>query len=135
MNLTHTHHHTAIEVRELDGAVVWYRDHLGLRFERSFELPEAGIKIAYMVSDALRIELLERSVRSSEESADTGAQEFRPSMHICFEVDDIESAAAELRRRGVDFAQAPRRIDPAGVKNLWIRAFEGHLIEFLEVLG
>lgn len=132
MNLTQTLHHTAIEVRDLDGAIGWYRDHLGFQFERRFELAYAGIAIAYMTSDALRIELLRRA---EGEDASAATEGFRPSMHICFAVDDIDAAAAELRRRGVEFAQEPKLIEPAGVKNLWIRAFEGHLIEFLEVVG
>ncbi len=132
MNLTHTLHHTAIEVRDLDGAIDWYRDYLNFRFERRIELVDAGIEIAYMVSDALRIELLRRAEEGDTSEA---TNRFRSSMHICFAVDDVDAAAGELRRRGVEFAQEPKLIAPAGVKNLWIRAFEGHLIEFLEVLG
>lgn len=155
-------HHVAIDVADIDGAIDWYRDYLGFQFERRFELPDAGISIAYMKSEALRIELLRRgesrvdagfveggdssapstqappggasAVSSSLRAAQSRA-DFRPSMHICFEVDDIEAAAGELRRRGVEFAQEPKLIPPAGVKNLWIRAFEGHLIEFLEPVG
>lgn len=129
--ITRTLHHTAIEVRDLDGAIAWYRDHLDFTFERRFELADAGIAIAYMVSDALRIELLRRAGEQESTHPPGG---FRPSMHICFEVDEIDAAADELRRRGVAFAQEPKMIEPAGVKNFWIRAFEGHLIEFLEVL-
>lgn len=125
-------HHTAIEVRDLDGAIAWYRDHLDFTFERRFELADPGIAIAYMVNDALRIELMRRAEEGNQIPSNTG---FRPAMHICFEVDDIEAAAGELRRRGVLFAQEPKLIAPARVRNLWIRAFEGHLIEFLEVLS
>lgn len=170
--LTRTLHHVAIEVDDLDGAIAWYGDYLGFRFERRFELPDAGISIAYMTSAALRIELLRRGTEremprrpaaressggDSPEGGSSGSankparddtrdersissatrtrEEFRPSMHICFEVDDIELAADELRRRGVEFAQEPKLIPAARVKNLWIRAFEGHLIEFLEPVG
>lgn len=126
-----TLHHTAIEVHDLDGAIAWYRDHLAFEFERRFELADAGIAIAYMVNDALRIELLRRAEKAESEESDDG---FRPSMHICFEVDDVDSTADELRRRAIELAQEPTLIEPAGVKNFWIRAFEGHLIEFLEVL-
>ena len=129
MNLSASLHHTAIEVADLDVAIEWYTAHLDFTFERRFELPDAGIEIAYLTSDALRIELLKRA-----DGATSTAEEFRPSMHICFEVDDIEEAADELRRRGVDFAQEPKLIEPARVKNLWIRDHEGHLIEFLEPL-
>ena len=126
--MTRTLHHVAIEVADLDGAIAWYRHYLDFRFERRFELPDAGISIAYMTGDALRIELLRRS------QAQPG-EDVRPGMHVCFEVDDIELAADELRSRGIELAQEPKLIAPAGVKNLWIRAFEGHQIEFLEPVG
>lgn len=128
MRLTTTLHHAAIEVSDLDAAIAWYSEHLEFVFERRFELPEVGIEIAYLTSDALRIELLRRPFGPAPEG-------FRAPMHICFEVDDIEQAAEELRRRGVEFAQEPKRIEPARVKNLWIRDHEGHLIEFLETVS
>jgi len=121
-------HHTAIEVQDLESAIEWYRSMLDFVFERRFELPDARIEIAYMTTDSFRIELLKRadSVREPEG--------FRPSMHICFEVDDIHAAEVELDGKGVEFAQRPKLIEAARVRNLWIRDHEGHLIEFLEPL-
>lgn len=129
MRLTETLHHTAVEVADLDAAIEWYSGYLDFVFERRFELPESGIEIAYLTSAALRIELLKRSSGPAREP-----EGFQAPMHICFEVDDIEQAAAELRRRGVEIAQEPKLIEPARVKNLWIRDHEGHLIEFLETV-
>jgi catechol 2,3-dioxygenase-like lactoylglutathione lyase family enzyme len=122
------HHHTAIEVQDLEAAIEWYGSKLGFVFDRRFELPEAQIEIAYMTTDSFRIELLRRADSVPE------PERFRPSMHICFEVDDLNAAEAALERKGVEFAQRPKLIGPARVRNLWIRDHEGHLIEFLEPL-
>ncbi|MEX1055192.1 MAG: VOC family protein, partial [Rhodothermales bacterium] len=70
-------HHTAIEVRDLDGAVEWYGSKLGFVFERRFALPEAQIEIVYMPTDSFRLELLMRADSVPEPEG------FRPSMHIC----------------------------------------------------
>ena len=123
-----TLHHAALEVRDLDAAIEWYREKLDFAFERRFELPEARIEIAYVKNEALRIELLKREDPVAEPEG------FRPGMHICFEVPDIEAAASALEERGIEFAQRPKLIGPARVRNLWIRDHEGHLIEFLELL-
>jgi catechol 2,3-dioxygenase-like lactoylglutathione lyase family enzyme len=134
MNLTDHLHHVAVEVADLDAAVKWYEEHLDFVFERRFRLEESTIEIAYLTTPTFRIELLRRGdgdrARRSPDSPPP--VERRQPMHICFQVDDIEAAAEELRRRGIEFAQEPRLIEPARLKNCWIKDPEGNLIEFVE---
>ena len=52
-------HHYGVAVADLEGAVAWYRDVLGLRVETRFSLPEVPLDIVKLVSDAgVRVELL-----------------------------------------------------------------------------
>jgi hypothetical protein len=46
----------------------------------------------------------------------------------------VAAAAAELKRRGVAFAQEVTVIAPAKVKNCWILDPAGYRIEFVERL-
>jgi len=52
------------------------------------------------------------------------------SKHIGFLVTDLEATAQELRARGVEFVMEPNTVEPAGVKNFWIKDPAGTLIEF-----
>lgn len=134
MTLSDRLHHVAVEVSNLDAAIAWYEDYLEFTFERRFRLEEAQIEIAYLSTSAVRIELLRRGVDRRSASSG-GAAEPAQRMHICFDVDDIEAAADELRRRGIRLAQEPRFIEPANLKNCWIEDLEGNLIEFVESLA
>ncbi len=51
--------------------------------------------------------------------------------HFGLRVDDLDEAAAELRRRGADFTMEPSTIRP-GVKIAFVRAPDGVRIELLE---
>lgn len=133
MNPTARFHHVAIAVSDLDRSIAWYRDKLDCRLQRRFALPEVGIRIAYLATEAgVRIELIERS-RPPE-----GGFAGRPSSgadHLCFHVTSIDAVATELAGRGVEFVQPPKTIPEAGVRNCWIRDEAGGLIEFVEELG
>lgn len=129
MHLTQHLHHVAIGVNDLDASIRWYEQYLGFTFERRFTLPEAGLAIAYLASDAVRIELLQR------DGVTVAPADGPQPTHICFEVADVEAAAREMQRRGIDFLQEVKVIPPAGVKNCWIRDNTGTSIEFIERIG
>ena len=101
--------------------------------KKRFTLADAKLEIVKLISDAgVRIELLSRMERiKSTHEQDLMAP---GSKHICFETDDVEKTAAELRRRGVRITQEPKVIWESNEKNLWIADCEGNLIKFIEEL-
>jgi len=52
-------------------------------------------------------------------------------VHIALEVDDLDSAAAELKRRGADFAIEPTLVNPV-TKAAFINAPDGMQVEILQ---
>jgi catechol 2,3-dioxygenase-like lactoylglutathione lyase family enzyme len=90
-------HQIALYARDLDEAITFYRDTLGGRFLEKFDPPG----LAFFDYSGVRL-LLEK----------TG-----PKGTMYFRVDDIESAADDLRSRGVKFTQDPQLIhkDESGV--------------------
>lgn len=127
-------HHFALVVEDLDAAVTWYRDMLDFDEERAFGFPEAGVRIAHLVTaSGVRVELIEQ--QGSAPSPDTGRGVFealytRGVKHVGFLVKDIESTLAHLREKGVEVVLDVTTVEPAGVQNFWVRDNSGNLIEF-----
>jgi len=137
MKIANRMHHFALGVKNLDESVRWYEEKLDFKVERRFGFPEAGTEIAHLLCDGLRLELLARE--GSVAGPDVGRDPFEALLtegakHIGFLVDDIQEAAAELQRRGVELVAPPTVVEPAGVANLWIRDPSGTLIEIAQHL-
>jgi methylmalonyl-CoA epimerase len=94
--------HVAVVVENLDAALGFYRDTLGINPSRVLDFPREGVKIAFLPlggPGGSEIELLEPtdptgSVARFLEKRGQGLH------HICLEVPDIERALAELKAGG-----------------------------------
>jgi methylmalonyl-CoA/ethylmalonyl-CoA epimerase len=91
--------HVAIAVKDLEGAIAFYRDVIGLQLRDIEEVPEQKVKTAIFGEGTGRIELI------CPTSSDSGVARFLEKRgeglhHICIEVDDIDAAMAELRTAG-----------------------------------
>ncbi len=98
----------AINVKDPERAVAFYRDKLGLRL--LFQAPPA---LAFFDCGGVRL-MLDRPA----------APEFdHPSSVLYFLVDDIEAAHRELAGRGVAFRDAPHKIADLPDHELWMTFF------------
>ncbi|HEX6798841.1 MAG TPA: methylmalonyl-CoA epimerase [Ktedonobacterales bacterium] len=103
--------HVAIVVRDLDAALRFYRDTLGIAPSRVIDFPGEGVKIAFLPlggPGGSEIELLEPT------DPDSGVARFLEKRgaglhHICLEVPDIERALAELQAAGTPVLDASPR--------------------------
>jgi methylmalonyl-CoA/ethylmalonyl-CoA epimerase len=98
----------AVPVKDLDRAVGFYRDVLGLRF--LFQAPPG---LAFFDAGGIRL-LIERPLE--EEFA-------HPSSVIYFKVDDIETTHRLLLERGVAFRREPHLIAKLPDHDLWMAFF------------
>lgn len=132
MILSQHFHHVGIAVTDLQAALQWYCQKLDLTVEKRFTLEEARVEIVKLISPGgARVELLKSFDEDSFVAG--GARVVAPrAKHLCFEVDDIEEAADELRRRGIELVQEPKVIEESREKNCWIVDHEGNMIEFIE---
>src|SRR6185436_6500824 len=102
-------HHVAVIVRDLDAALGFYRDRLGLPVELVTPIPSDGVTIAFLPVGESKIEL----VMPTDPS--TGVARFLESRgegfhHVCFEVDDLGRTLDRLAADGVELIDAaPRR--------------------------
>jgi methylmalonyl-CoA/ethylmalonyl-CoA epimerase len=98
----------AVVVHDLDRAVAFYRDTLGLRF-----LFQAPPKLAFFDCGGVRLML------DVPEEA-----EFRhPASILYYKVDDIQGTWAALRDRGVDFRDEPHLVARMPDHELWMTFF------------
>ena len=94
--------HVAIVVRDLESALTFYRDMLGILPSRVLEFPQEGVRIAFLPlggSGGSEIELLEPSIPEGS-VARFLEQRGGGLHHICLEVPDIDRALDELRAAG-----------------------------------
>ncbi len=98
----------AVTARDLDRAVAFYRDQLGMKL--LFQVPPtmaffdcAGIRLMLALPDKPEFD--------------------HPSSIIYFNVDDIQAATATLKERGVHFEEEPVLVADMGTYHLWMSSF------------
>ena len=92
--------HVAIAVPDLEAAAAQYRDTLGAEVGAPQDEPDHGVTVVFITLPNTKIELLHPL---GEGSPIAGFLEKNPSggiHHICYEVDDINAAAADLTAKG-----------------------------------
>ena len=97
----------AVHVQELERAVAFYRDRLGMKF--LFQAPPG---LAFFDAGGVRLMLS----RPEGESGGT--------FILYFKVDDIQDATATLKERGVRFTDEPHIIANMETYDLWMAFFK-----------
>ena len=127
--------HIAIIVRNIEQALIFYRDILGIMPGEIKEVPTEQVRIAFLPMggpDGSEIELIEPT---STDSSLTKFLEKRGEglHHICLEVDDIDTALVELQEKGTPVLDKQPRIAAEG-RAIFIhpRAANGVLLELVE---
>ncbi|TMW73721.1 methylmalonyl-CoA epimerase [Alteribacter natronophilus] len=92
--------HIGIAVRSIDEAMTFYADHLQLKAEAAVEVPEQGVKVAFIPLGNTKIELLEPL---GEDSPVAKFIEKRGEglHHVAFSTGGLEARLAQLKREGV----------------------------------
>lgn len=109
----------SVAVEDLERAVAFYRDVLGMRF--LFKAPPG---LAFFDCGGVRLML-----SPNEENG----QRFHTSI-IYYKVDDIHAAAKTLEQRGVRFEQPPHLVAKLPDHELWLCGFrdsENNLLELM----
>jgi len=91
--------HIAIAVDDLNGMAGLLRDKFGIEVEYSEDIARSRTRLAMLPVGESYIELLQGMAPSSR-AAEWVAQKGQSLFHICFEVEDIDAALAELKAKG-----------------------------------
>lgn len=98
--------HIAIATANLDESLALFEKALGIRCDHIEEIPERGIKVAFLPVGDTRIELVTPLREDSEVSAFLDKRG-GGIHHLAFSVDDVDSDVQALKEQGVRIAQQP----------------------------
>ena len=128
-------HHVAVVVRDLEGALGFYRDRLGLPVELVLPIESDGVTIAFLPVGESKIELVMPT------DASTGVARFLESRgegfhHVCLEVADVDAELARLADEGIELIDRAARKGAEGpVAFIHPRSCHGVLVELIEAPG
>lgn len=92
--------HIAIVVQDIDAALGFWRDALGLELQGVEDVPEQKSLVAFLPVGESEVELVQPTTDDS--GVARYLQKRGPGMHhICLEVEDIEQMLAQLKAKGV----------------------------------
>jgi methylmalonyl-CoA/ethylmalonyl-CoA epimerase len=125
--------HLGIAVRELEPALEFYQGRLGLTLLETKEMPERGLKIAFLQVGEVLLELLAPLHENSEVSRFL-EKRGEGIHHLCLQVDDIVHALSDLNEKGVRLINDEPAIGAEGcpVAFLHPKSCHGVLLELLE---
>ncbi len=125
--------HIGIAVNDIDEALEFYRDQLGLDVGGIEEVKEQKVKVAFMQIGESRVELLQSTdpagpVAKFIESRGQGIQ------HIAISVENIEDTLLMLKAKGARLIDETPRIGAAGVKIAFVhpKSTHGVLLEICQ---
>jgi methylmalonyl-CoA/ethylmalonyl-CoA epimerase len=125
--------HIAIVVEDIENALGFWRDALGLPLEHVEEVPEQQSVVAFLPTHESEVELVKPTTN------DSGIARFLTKRgpgihHICFEVDDLAATLDALKARGVRLIDETPRLGAEGKRVAFVHPESAHgvLIELTE---
>jgi methylmalonyl-CoA/ethylmalonyl-CoA epimerase len=124
--------HVGIVVADIDASLQTYQNQLGFALLERVEIPEQKVVAAFLDGGNSTIELISPTDTESG-TARYLANKGEGTHHICYEVDDIEAALAELAAAGVRLIdEKPRQGVHGLVAFVHPKATHGMMIEILQ---
>ena len=128
--------HIAIATPNLDKAIRTYKDILGVKISAPLDQIEHGVKVVFIEIPNTKIELLEPLGENSPIENFLEKNKQGGIHHICFEVEDINSAILSLKKDGATvLGDGKAKIGAHGKPVIFLhpKDFNGTLIELEEV--
>ena len=125
--------HVAVVVSDVDAALTFWQDALGIKLDHVEEVPSQKAKVAFLPVGETEVELVMPSTPES------GAGKFLAERgggmhHLCFEVDDITGMMADLKAKGVRLInEVPDILPGRKVAFVHPKSTGGVLVELYEI--
>ena len=127
--------HVAIVVPEVESALGFWRDALGLELSHIEDVPSQKSQVAFMPLGDSEVELVKPT------TTDSGVAKFLaergPGMHhLCFEVDDMDGMLAQLKEKGVRLInETPIQLEGRKLAFVHPKSANGVLVELYQLTG
>jgi len=125
--------HVAIVVEDIDSALGFWRDVLGLALDHIEEVPSQASKVAFIPLGNSEVELVEPI------APDSGLSKYLEKRgeglhHLCLEVEDIEGMLASLKEKGARLInETPLELPGRKMAFIHPKTANGVLIELYEL--
>ena len=126
--------HVAVVVDDMEKALSFWRDALGMDLHEVRDVPAEKSQVAFLPLPGSEVELVRPT------SDDSGIAKYLakrgPGMHhICLEVDDIEGMMAQLKSKGIRLINEEPRLAADGKKYAFIHpeSTAGVLVELYQL--
>ena len=126
--------HVAVVVEDMEKALSFWRDALGLELHELRDVPAEQSQVAFLPLPGSEVELVMPT------TADSGIAKYLakrgPGMHhVCLEVDDIDGMLAQLKNKGVRLINEEPRTAADGKKYAFIHpeSTAGVLVELYQI--
>lgn len=127
-------HHVAVVVDDMEKALSFWRDALGMELHELRHVPAEKSQIAFLPLEGSEVELVRPT--SDESGIAKYLAKRGPGMHhICLEVDDIAGMLSQLKTKGVRLINEEARTAADGKKYAFIHpeSTAGVLVELYEL--
>ncbi len=128
--------HIAIAVPNLEAATALYRDTLGAKVSQPQALPEHGVRVVFVDLPNTKVELLEALGAASPIAGFLEKNTAGGIHHVCYEVEDILTAKAQLLLKGARvLGDGQPKIGAHGKPVLFLhpKDFNGVLVELEQI--
>jgi methylmalonyl-CoA/ethylmalonyl-CoA epimerase len=126
--------HVAIVVEDIDDALSFWRDALGIEMHELRDVPAEKSKVAFLPVAGSEIELVQPTTEDSG-IAKYLAKRGQGLHHVCLEVDDIDGMLAQLKARGVRLITEEPKTAADGKRYAFIHpeSASGVLVELYQI--
>lgn len=136
-----TAHHYGVTVSDMDEALAFYRDTLGLdvdaevsfaseEFGRFVGVEDADVDIVFLDAGGCAVELLEYNDPPGDDANEGVSNNDVGAAHFCLEVDDIDGIYGDLSGE-VEFVSPPQTLE-SGAQVAYVYDPDGNVVELLE---
>jgi methylmalonyl-CoA/ethylmalonyl-CoA epimerase len=125
--------HVAIAVEDIDEALLFWRDALGLTLDHIEDVPSQKSVVAFLPAGEGEVEL----VKPTDENSGVAkflAKNGAGMHHLCFEVDDIEAVLADLKAKNIRLInEAPLELEGRKMAFIHPKSASGVLVELYQL--
>ena len=127
-------HHIAIVVPDIEQALTFWQEALGLTVEQQKEVPEQQVQVAFLPVRESEVEVI-KPISDTSGVAKYLAKRGPGVHHLCFEVDNIEITLAQLKAKGIRLIDEAARTSAEGHKYAFVHpeSTQGVLVELYEL--